>query len=202
MAARIDRNRSLPIPYRPAPPPGPASTVEEIMRATWDEFTRIAASFSDVDRPLSFSAHGTDTISVGNPGTYTVMLDVSPVVDWEQPGGSFNPANGVWTCQTEGLYQVFASVVSQPFPAPATKSYGVLGQILLTRAVGGTVTYPFSGGGLDDQLVTAVTDLLLPLAQGDTLRMSAAGTHPTKTGTNSVTATLNIVRQSGTGNAD
>lgn len=199
---RIDRNRSLPMPYRPNPPPVPSSAIEEILRATWAELERIATSFSDLDRPLSFSATGADSIAVGATATYNVMLNDSPTVIWEQPGGTFNPATGVWTCSTEGLYTINASVVSVPFVAPATKSYSVLARITRTPGVGAPVVYNFAGGGLDDQNVTAVGTVLVPMQQGDTLQLTAAGVHPTKVGTNNVTCYLNVTRESGTGNAD
>lgn len=202
MAVRIDRNRSLPIPYRPASPPAPGSESGEILRAVWDEFARIATSLVDLDRPMSLSVHGDDTINVGAVASYLVMLDAAPITDWESPGGMWNASTGVWQCPTEGLYLVNTSVVSNPFAAPATKSYSVNARLTKTAAVGGTTVYSFAGGGLDDQFVTAVGAFLVPLAQGDTLQLSAAGVHATKTGTNAVTAFMNITRQSGIGNAN
>lgn len=199
---RTDRNRSLPIPYRPNNPPGPGSTPDQTIMAIWTEFTRISASLADMDRPLSLAVNGTDLINVGATASYLVMLDASPTVTWQEPGGTFNPATGVWTCSSEGVFAVNVSVVSQPFPAPATKSYSVNVRLTVTPTVGAPVVYAFAGGGLDDQFVTAVGSFLLPLAQGDTLQVSAAGVHATKTGTNTVTTTLNLTRQSGTGDGN
>jgi hypothetical protein len=173
-----------------------------MLRATWAEFERLATSLSDLDRPLSMSVHGNDTITVGASPVYSVMLDSAPVIDWLEPGGSFNAGTGVWTCAAEGLYAINGRVVSAPFAAPATKSYAVLAQLTKTPVVGVPVVYAFTGGGLDDQNVTAAGTILIPLAQGDSLRLTAAGVHATKSGSNTVQAFLNVVRQSGTGNAD
>jgi hypothetical protein len=178
----------------------PSSTPEEFIRAVWDELQRIGLSFSDIDRPLSMSAHGADTIQVGATATYSTMLNASPTVDWQQPGDTFNPGTGVWTCPQEGLYLINATIVSNPFAAPATKSYQV--SLRLTKAGSAAGVYTFGGGGVDDQFVTAAATLLLPMQQGDTLVMTGAGIHATKTGPNNVTAYLNVIRQSGVGNAD
>lgn len=199
---RLDRNRSLPIPYRPNNPPGPGSTPEQSIRAIWTEFTRIAAALTDLDRPLSLAVSGTDTINVGATASYLVMLDASPTVTWQEPGGTFDPLTGTWTCSSEGVFAVNVSVVSNPFPAPATKSYSVNVRLTRTPFGGAPVVYSFAGGGLDDQFVTAVGSFLLALQQGDTLQVTAAGVHATKTGTNTVTTTLNLTRQSGTGDGN
>jgi len=199
---RMDNNRSLPQPYRPANPPAPGNDPGDVIRAVWDEFNRIASAMADLDRPLSVSVRNTDTITVGATASYSTMLNAAPVIDWEQPGGSFNSSTGVWTCAQEGLYQISAAVVSDPFPAPATKSYSVSLRLTRTPLGAGAIDYLFGGGGLDDQFVTASALILLPLTQGDTIVLSAAGVHPTKTGTNTVRASMSIVRVSGVANAN
>lgn len=199
---RIDRNRSLPIPYRPNSPPEPSSTPEQSLRAIWTEFTRIAAALADLDVPLSMAVSNVDTITVGATATYQVMLNASPSISWEEPGGTFNPATGLYTAPSEGLYQIFVTVVSDPFPAPATKSYSVSVRLTETPTVGAPVVRTFAGGGLDDQFVTATSSFLLPLQQGDTLKLEAAGIHATKTGTNVVNARMTVNRISGTGDAN
>jgi hypothetical protein len=40
---------SKPLPYTPGPPPVVGSSPEEIVRATWDEFNRIAHYLADPD---------------------------------------------------------------------------------------------------------------------------------------------------------
>lgn len=199
---RIDRNRSLPFPYRPAPPPIDTSTRQEILRAIWSEFNRIASTLSDLDNPISLAVSNVDSITVGATATYQTMLNASPTVAWEAPGGTFDGTTGLWTCPSEGLYQVFISVVSDPFAAPATKSYSVNVRLTETPVTGAPVVRTFAGGGLDDQFVTATSSFLLPLQQGETLKLEAAGIHATKTGTNVVNARMTVQRISGIGNAN
>jgi hypothetical protein len=199
---RIDRNRSLPLTYRPSPPPLPTSSPEEALRAIWEEFQRISLSLSDYDRPVSVSVQGADVIQVGPTATYTVLLDASPTVRWERPGDTFNAGTGTYTAPQEGLYLVMGSLVSDPFPAPATRSYQVLLRITHTPLGGAPVQYVFGGGGVDDQYVTATANVLLALQQGDTLQFAGAGVHPSKSGNNNVAVWMNVVRESGLGNAD
>lgn len=200
--ARIDRNRSLPLTYRPAPPPMPGSTPEEMIRATWEELQRISLSLSDYDRPISLSVRGGDVIAVGPTLVYNVILNASPVVLWQRPGAMFNSVTGIFTAPQEGLYLVLATLVSDPFPAPATRSYQVSLRLTHTPLGGVAVNYTFGGGGLDDQFVTATASILLPMQQGDTLGFGGAGQHPSKTGNNNVVVWANITRESGLGNAD
>jgi hypothetical protein len=44
---RPPKDYSQPQPYTPAPPPVPTSTPQEIIRATWAEFDKIAAYLAD-----------------------------------------------------------------------------------------------------------------------------------------------------------
>lgn len=49
---RPPKDYSTPVPYTPNPPPVPTSTPQEIIRATWAEFDRIAAYLADPVTPL------------------------------------------------------------------------------------------------------------------------------------------------------
>lgn len=44
---RPPKDYSKPQPYTPGPPPVATSSQEEVVRATWDEFNRIAALLGD-----------------------------------------------------------------------------------------------------------------------------------------------------------
>lgn len=44
---RPPKDYSVPVPYVPHPPPVAGSSPEEIVRATWDEFSRLAALLAD-----------------------------------------------------------------------------------------------------------------------------------------------------------
>lgn len=50
---RPPKDYSQPVPYTPAPPPVAGSTPEEVIRATWDEFQRIAALLADQSATVS-----------------------------------------------------------------------------------------------------------------------------------------------------
>ena len=50
---RPPKDYSTPQPYTPGPPPLSTSTPQEIVRATWDEFARIAAYLADPVTPLA-----------------------------------------------------------------------------------------------------------------------------------------------------
>lgn len=200
---RIDRNRSLVIPYRPNPPPVPSSETPELVRATWEELTRIAASLSDIDRPVSVAVSGVDSVAVGATATYSRLFDSAPSVEFEKPGGAFNAVSGVWTCPQDGLYQVTVNAELSPLSAPAQKSYVGLIRRTLTHAAGGADSVViYSGGGLDDQFLSVIGTRLLVLQQGDTLRYDGAATHPTKTGTVTFTSVFYATRLAGVGNAD
>lgn len=200
---RTDRNRSLVIPYRPNPPPEPASQAPQITRAAWEEFTRIAASFADFDTAVSVQVSATDSVNVASTASFTRMFDNSPTVEVANPGGTFAPLTGIWTCPQEGLWLVTVNGEVAAMNAPAQKSYTAQIRRTWTHAAGGADTIAvYNGGGLDDQVVSVIGTRLLPMLQGDTLRYDVAAIHPTKTGTVSMTSVLYAVRQAGLANAN
>lgn len=200
---RIDRNRSLVIPYRPNPPPAPGTLADMLGRATWEELTRIAAALADADRAVSIEVSATDSVTVAAAASFTRMLDNSPTVEFSEPGGTFAPLTGIWTCPQEGLYLVTINSELAPMNAPAQKSYTAQVRRTWTHAAGGADSVViYNGGGLDDQVVSVIGTRLLPMLQGDTLRYDVAAIHPTKVGTVSMNSVFYAVRQAGTGNAN
>lgn len=200
---RTDRNRSLVIPYRPNPPPAPGSTPQEITRAAWEEFTRIAASLADLDNAVHVQVAATDSVNVAAAASFTRMLDNSPTIESAVPGGTFETTTGVWTCPADGLYIVTINGEVAPMNAPAQKSYTAQIRRTWTHAAGGADSVAiYNGGGLDDQVVSVIGTRLLPMLQGDTLRYDVAAIHPTKVGTVSMTSVFYAVRQSGIGDAN
>lgn len=200
---RIDRNRSLVIPYRPNPPPEPSSTPQQITRAAWEEFTRIAAALADLDNAVSIEVSATDSVNVAASASFTRMLDNSPTIEVDNPGGTFAPLTGIWTCPADGLYLVTVNGEVAAMNAPAQKSYTAQIRRTWTHAAGGADTIAtYNGGGLDDQVVSVIGTRLLPMLQGDTLRYDVAAIHPTKIGTVSMTSVFYAIRQAGLGNAN
>lgn len=55
---RPPKDLSKPQPYTPGPPPVAGSSPEEITRAVWDEFNRIAAYLADPTSPVSLALPG------------------------------------------------------------------------------------------------------------------------------------------------
>lgn len=58
---RPPKDYSIPQPYVPGPPPVAGSSQEEIIRATWDEFARIAAYLADPAPPAALLAKPVNT---------------------------------------------------------------------------------------------------------------------------------------------
>lgn len=200
---RLDRNRSLVIPYRPNPPPAPGTDLPQVTRAAWEEFARLATSLSDVERPVCISVSAVDSVSVAAAATYSRMFDNSPTIELEKPGGAFVTTSGIWTCPQEGIYQVTVNSEFSPLNAPAAKSYAAFVRLTHTHADGAPDTVRiYTGGGLDDQYVSVIGTRLQVLQQGDTLRWDGAATHPTTAGTVQVSSVFYAIRQAGIGDAD
>lgn len=53
---RPPKDYTIPVPYNPGPPPVVGSSTEEVIRATWDEFNRLAAYLADPATPAALLA--------------------------------------------------------------------------------------------------------------------------------------------------
>lgn len=202
MAARIDRNRRLPIPYVPGPPPSGMQDGEQVLRAIWEELSRISQSLIDADRPISATVRGADTLAVGATEVYERLLNNSPLFDWLKPGGTFDPTTGIYTVPSEGLYLLIMRVVLDPFKPNFTRSYKCSLRATVIPADGGpNIVRTLANGAPDDSYLTVIGQSQIPLSQGDQLYFDAAATHTNQTGTVAVNSVLTILRVSGTGDA-
>lgn len=188
--------KSTYIPYVPGSPP---TQTPDTVRATWDEFFRIASSLIDLDRPVSLSITESETLAVSTNPAFNRMFDGNITAEWEQPGGAFDRTTGIYTFPQEGLYNMYVRLNVPPFTTPATKSYKAEIRATIDYITAGQAdtVWLLESGGLDDQYLTVQGQSLYPLRRGDKIYFDARAIHATKTGTIAITATLQIQRVSG-----
>jgi hypothetical protein len=190
--------KSTYIPYTPGLPPTNASLQGELARATWDELHRIATSLIDLDRPVSLSIGSAETLAVSTAPAWARLFDTGVTAEWQQPSGCFEPASGVYVFPQEGLYNIYGRMNLPPFTSPAVKSYkGELRATIVHINGSPNTVYLMESGGLDDQYLTVQGQALYPLLRGDRIYFDGRAIHATKTGTISITATMQIQRVSG-----
>lgn len=171
--------RSSPLPYTPAPPPDLGRELDPLSRATWDELYRIAQRLFEADRPYSLSvfvpqsAGETINVGTGSPA-FSRLFDLGASIAWEEPPGTFDGSTGTWTCPTEGLWQILATITVLPFPAPGDREYTVELLATITPAGGGPViTRNIFNGAQDTQYVATTLPIMIPMFKGDTLVLDA-----------------------------
>ena len=184
-------SRSSALPYTPSAPPAG----EDVIRAVWDEFFLISQGLANQGNPVSLAIRASEPIAVGPTVVYDRLFDQGLSYDWQQPGGTVNPATGIWTCPEEGLYQISNTVKVPPFPTPADKAYTLHVRVTRDPITGGPeIIDTFEDVGTDTHILTLTGFLMIPLFQGDQLALDAGVTHETKTGTDIVEASLFILR--------
>jgi hypothetical protein len=200
--ARIDTNRGLAIPYRVGNPGGPNATVEEGLRAVWEELTRVAVSLSQLDQPTSVGAQSAESVPVGTTKNWSRLFnDGFEYPLWENPQTSFDEATGVYTVPQEGVYSIQVVLEFAAFTTPATKNYygGIRGTVVFADGSGSLVTEAYNGGA--DTIPVNVTLLRTNrLTKGDTITFDGTAIHETKTGTTQCRGSLQIIRLSSSGN--
>lgn len=165
---------SVPLPYTPAPPPsGGSADLQELARATWDEFYRIQLVLAALDRPMALSAPAIEPIPVDVLPAYARLLNSGAVPVYELPPGMLNTATGVITIPQEGLWQVNIIVSVPPFPVPGNREYTLDVQLTLDPVVGGTVVRTVSTNGQDTQDLSIGAPAAFTALQGDLLWLDA-----------------------------
>jgi hypothetical protein len=186
-------DRSTPIPYSPANPPG--GDTLDLSRATWDELYRIAVEFNNLAQPAALAVTCSEPVTVEATTVWDRLFNENITYEWQNPLGQLDVTTGIWTCSQEGLYSITPIFEAPPFPSPALKEY--------TASLRGTF-HPINGGpdkvgiaqsgGMDTQALRVSAQFLRPLYKGDQLWMDADLTHATKTGTITCFGVMNILR--------
>jgi hypothetical protein len=188
------------LPYTPGGAPN-INTALDIVRAVWDELYRISQSFIDFDRPVSLSLGTNEPLNATTtPGTWTRLFNGGEQSQWEQPGGSFDHATGIYTVATEGLYNIYIRLSTPPFPSAQTKDYQSQMQITVDYIKPGKLdaVVIVEDGGLDTHYLTNQGQLLIPLYQGDKFYADARLIRQAGAASNiQNNATLQILRVSG-----
>ena len=65
--ARPPKDYSQSAPYTPSPPPVAGTSPEQMVRATWDEFYRIAAYLADPAQPVTLALRGGNDADQSDP---------------------------------------------------------------------------------------------------------------------------------------
>ena len=199
---RVDNNRGISIPYRPGNPAGPDASLQEALRAVWDELNRISIATAAIDEPVSTGAQVSGTVNVTQePPVYTRIFNSGFLVDpWVNPDDSFDVLTGIYTVPQEGVYSVQAQATISEHSTPQNKNYWAGLRMTLTPPGGAPVQYFSYAGGPDDVPLT-VTGLFTQQAQkGAQIYFDLAAVHEQTTGPETYGATLQVIRISGTGN--
>jgi hypothetical protein len=187
-------DRSTPLPYSPANPPAPNS--EEISRATWDEFYRLALILDNLQSPSALSAACSELVAVQPTTVWDRLFNENVTYQWENPTGTLDVTTGIWTCPEEGLYSIDIILEVAPFPSPATKEYTASLQTTINPIDGSPdLVFVSQNGGIDTQALRVNASFLRPMYRGDQLWAAADLTHATKTGDVQCKAFLNILRE-------
>jgi hypothetical protein len=186
-------DRSSPLPYSPANPPEPGS--EQISRATWDEFYRLAIILQNIQSPSALSVKCEEGIEVQATTVWDRLFNEGVAYSWQNPEGTLDILTGVWTCPEEGLYSIDITLEASPFPSPATKEYTASLQTTYHPLSGPNQVFLSQNGGIDTQALRVSGHFLTPIYRGDQFWFDADLTHATKTGTVQCKAFLNILRE-------
>jgi len=201
--ARVAKNRSSDIPYRPGFPTGIGATPEQIVRALWEELTRISIALAGLDQPMGASVTGSESVSISVAPTlvWTRLFDGTVTSSWVRPADAMNAATGVYTIAQEGVYKLFVEMIAPAFATPANKAYYGGIRITLTFADGSPskVITTFNGG-YDSVPLTVFGSYLGPLTLGDKISVDASLDHQSNTGAVVVTSFFQIQRVSGARN--
>lgn len=179
-------DRSSPQSYVPANPPAP--NAESISRATWDEFYRLSAFLANADRPLALAVTKTEIMPVQPATVWTRLFDAVAQVEWEVPEGQL-AADGTWTCQQEGLYNIMVIAEMDAFPNPGSRLYTATLRTILAG-----VTLLSKTGGADDAPLRLVANFVRKLKRGDTATFDLDLTEESFSGNVNVFGVLNITR--------
>jgi hypothetical protein len=186
-------DRSSPLVYTPANPPAPGG--DNLSRATWDEFYRLAILLQNLAAPSALSAACQEPVTVEATQNWDRLFNENVEYDWQNPQGTLDTVAGIWTCPEEGLYQVDVILEAPPFPSPATKEYTASIRTTYHPADGSPDMVAISqNSGIDTQSVRVNAAFLRPLYRGDQVWVDADLTHQTKTGTVTCLGVLNILR--------
>lgn len=179
--------------YTPGAPPWESSTPGQIITVIWDELHRISLSMQEAAKPVAVSVRAAQNFPIGTTDyPYQHMLVNNPIVEWEQPGGTWNA--GVWTAPQSGLYQFSITCSAMPFDQPGIRSYSLSAKLTVTGTAARDVL--FYGGGMDDEALGLSGTVLVVLAKGDTVKLSAAARHANISGSVVGTAWLEAIRVS------
>jgi len=185
-------NRSLPVPYSPAPPP---AGEQGLSRAVWDELYSIQQALIELDKPTAMSVRTTETVNVTAAASWQRVLD-GGTPSFQRPGGVWDSATGTYTCPQEGYYQIICTAAVPAFPTPASKEFFAALRGTLTPSTGAPRTDFAYDGGFDNVPLTCRLVLFVQLLKGDQVFFDATIVHATKTGTVDTTFTLQVVRTS------
>lgn len=130
----------LPYDYRPSNPP---TKFAQWHRWITEELHRIAARL--VANPVLVAVTVQDQPIDISPVLSGIVLGigVDPIID--EPGGSYDPLTGEWTCPLDGIYTVSASVAVDPF-GTGNKAWEAYIRVL----VDGVLRFEQGGSGVDD----------------------------------------------------
>jgi len=185
-------NRSLPVPYSPAPPP---AGEQGLSRAVWDELYSIQQALIELDKPTAMSVRTRLDFGVTTAASWQRIL-VGGTPSLERPGGVWDSTTGTYTCAQEGYYQFICTAGIWSFTTPATKEYFAGLRGTLTPSSGAPrIEYAFDGG-IDSVPLTCLMVLFVQMRKGDQVFFDATIVHATKTGTVDTTFTLQVVRTS------
>jgi hypothetical protein len=186
-------DRSTPIPYTPANPPG--GDTLDLSRATWDELYRIATEFNNIAQPAAVSAACSEPIAVQATTVWDRLFDENVTYEWQNPSGQLNTTTGVWTCTQEGLYTLNLVLEAAAFPSPATKTYTASLRTTFHPIIGTPdQQYISQNSGMDTNALRVNATFMRPLYKGDQIWIDADLTHATKTGNVTCLGVINILR--------
>jgi hypothetical protein len=184
----------------PAPGPSENSIIGTVIRAVWDELHRISTSMFQLDMPDSITVSCEEDIATSSTAApvYHRLFDLDATIDikWERPEGTLDEATGIFTFQSDGLFQISGHLLVPPFDQPGVRNHYCSLRFTLVRDGYPDEVGEIYGSGSEQLPVSASGMRMAPVLAGNSIYFEAAIVNEVGTTNQTVQASISLFRVS------